>query len=288
MQSKFTVGVLLAVAGLGQPRLSGPEFEVASVKATAATVREASEAGRAIGLRVNGTRVEIASGSLTYLIAIACRVERNRVSGPDWMVSQRFDIQAKIPEGASQEQVPEMLQALLAERFNLRFHREPRQLDVYSLLVGIEGPKMKEASADGKSAQPTTAGPGKRVRLIVMQNDFGGANTVSVLNGYRTVFEGERVTMHDLGSALQRYLDKPLVDKTGLRGEYEIALEVPRRGIRAGGLGDPGVASPDSISSEPDVSIFSTIKSLGLRLEQQKTTFDYIVVDHLEKAPAPN
>lgn len=99
------------------------------------------------------------------------------------MVAERFDIQAKVPEGATKEQVPEMLQALLIERFQLKIHHQPQETNVCVLTVGRDGSHMNEARPDaGKSSHPTTAGPGERVTLVIMPNDIGGANTISTLD----------------------------------------------------------------------------------------------------------
>jgi uncharacterized protein (TIGR03435 family) len=280
-------GVAIAFAAVlsGQSASTGPEFEVASIKAATMT-----DAGRLIGMRADGARVDIGLESLVHLISMAYRLEIPRISGPDWIAGQRFDIQAKIPEGTSQEQVPEMLQALLAERFHLKVHHQPRETDVYALLVGKDGLHMKEARPDaGKSTKPMTAGPGERVLLINMLNDLGGANTVSMLNRRRTVFEGERVTMADLIGLLKRYVDRPVFDRTGLTGAYEIALDVPRVGILARRIGARGDApAPEDGASEPDISIFSSIQKLGLRLDPQRISLDYIVVDHADKMPTEN
>lgn len=284
------VAMVFAAALLSQSAPPGPKFEVASVKPSTMTPHEADSAGRFIGTRVDGARVEIGLESLVSLIATAYRVEIARISGPDWMAEQRFDIQARIPEGTSKEEVPEMLQALLAERFHLKAHHQPHETDVYALLVGKDGLHMKEARPDaGKSPKPITAGPGERVMLINMRNDFGGANTISTLNRQRTVFEGERVTMADLVWVLGRYIDRPVFDRTGLTDAYEIALDVPRDGIHARRIGARGDApTSDDGASEPDISIFFSIQKLGLRLEPQKIPLDYIVVEHVEKVPTEN
>jgi uncharacterized protein (TIGR03435 family) len=290
VRRKCSVAMAFAAVLSGQSASTTPEFEVASIKATTMTPREPANAGRLIGLRVDGARVDIGLRSLVSLIAMAYSLENARISGPDWMAGQRFDIQAKIPEGTSQEQVPEMLQALLAERFHLKVHHQPRETDVYALLVGKDGLHMKEAGPDaGKSSKPMTAGPGERALLISMQNELGGANTISMLNHRRTVFEGERVTVADLIGLLKRYVDRPVFDRTGLTGAYEIALDVPRVGIVARRIGARGdLPASDDGASEPDISIFSSIQKLGLRLDPQRISLDYIVVDHADKVPTDN
>src|SRR5207302_6161282 len=93
---------------------------------------------------------EINSLSLADLINIAFRTKSYEVVGPSWLAAgpmnaDRFDIRATLPPGGSTDQVPEMLQALLIERFKLEFHREERQQDVFALVVGKGGHKLKEA-----------------------------------------------------------------------------------------------------------------------------------------------
>src|ERR1035441_9283141 len=141
-------GILLVLAAgtaLGQT----PAFEVASVKPAAPLDRSQMLSGQMhVGMKVDAARVDIGSMSLAELIRVAYRVKAYQVSGPDWMASERFDVLAKLPEGASSGQVPEMLQALLAERFKLSVHRESKEHAVYALVVGKNGPKLKESAPD--------------------------------------------------------------------------------------------------------------------------------------------
>src|SRR5581483_8491497 len=92
---------------------------------------------------VNGTRVDIRFMSLYQLIVRAYRVKLYQLSGPNWMHAQRFDITARLPEGRSRDQVPQMLKAMLAERFNLSIHCETREQPICALVVGKSGPKLR-------------------------------------------------------------------------------------------------------------------------------------------------
>jgi uncharacterized protein (TIGR03435 family) len=140
---------LAAGAALGQAPAAAPAFEVASIKPAAPLDANAVMSGKLhLGMRTDAARVDIGYLSLADLIHLAYRVKPFQISGPDWMGGQRFDIQAKIPEGASTDQVPEMLQALLAERFKLAVHRENTEQAVYALVVGKGGSKMKDAVPD--------------------------------------------------------------------------------------------------------------------------------------------
>src|SRR3974377_364565 len=115
------------------------EFEVASVKHAAAQAAEVN-----IGLHVDGAQVHIRYLSLRDYVRIAYGVKDHQIVGPDWMAAERFGVDAKLPEGGKQEQVPEMLQSLLAGRFQLTTHRGTKEFPVYALVVAPGGLKMKE------------------------------------------------------------------------------------------------------------------------------------------------
>src|SRR5205807_1143941 len=126
-------------------------FEVASIKPAGPLDPQKIMSGQMkIGMTVDNAQVTINSMALPELIMMAFRVKRYQLSGPNWLMTggmsaERFDIKAKLPEGTTSEQAPEMLQALLAERFKLTFHRDKVDHNVYALVVGKYGPKMKEA-----------------------------------------------------------------------------------------------------------------------------------------------
>src|SRR5262245_39235320 len=110
--------VLLTVAAAGQTKLS---FEVASIRPA-----EEQPAQANIGVHISGSQLRISYLSLKDYVSRAFRVRDAQISAPDWLTQARFDIAAKLPDGASTEQVPEMLQTLLTERFDLKTHRESR------------------------------------------------------------------------------------------------------------------------------------------------------------------
>src|SRR5215475_7309058 len=118
------------------------EFEVASIRPAAAPTPGAV----AVGLHIDGSQVRISYLSLKDYIGIAYRVRTSQIVGPDWLSSQRFDIAAKLPEGTSQANVLEMLQALLKDRFQLKVHRETKELPVYALEVAKSGSKLTESA----------------------------------------------------------------------------------------------------------------------------------------------
>ncbi len=129
----------------GQTPPARLEFEVASVKPSAAPTIGSSVS---VGVKINGAQVHISSLALKDYIRIAYRVKEYQVSGPDWITGERFEIDAKLPDGATREQVPDMLQSLLADRFGLKLHRGSKEFPVYALVVASGGLKMKELPHD--------------------------------------------------------------------------------------------------------------------------------------------
>src|SRR6476659_5055448 len=107
---------------------AAPAFEVAAIKPAPPLDAAKIMAGKLhVGMTINAARVDIGNLSLADLIRIAYKIKSYQLTGPDWMPAQRFDMQAKMPEGATKEQVPEMLQTLLADRFKLSIHRDSKE-----------------------------------------------------------------------------------------------------------------------------------------------------------------
>jgi uncharacterized protein (TIGR03435 family) len=141
--------LLLATSAFG-----GPAFEVATIKPSEALNMAKMTSGTfRIGANIDGARAEFRFMALADLIQYAYKVKNYQVSGPDWIKSERFDIQAKLPEGATKEQVPEMLQALLADRFQLKLKREQTEHSVFGLVAAKGGIKLKETTPDPRRRQ---------------------------------------------------------------------------------------------------------------------------------------
>lgn len=191
-----------------------------------------------------------------------------RVSGPDWIGTTRFDIVAKIPEGAAKEQVPAMLKTLLEDRFKLKVHRENREYPVYAIIVAKNGPKLKEAAPDPAHAtDPPT--PKRSVDGHDIQH-----------------MEFSSITMPALAEILDRYryADRPVVDETGLQGYYQVELDISQQELRM----RDGLVLPPGVEPVEPGSLFAAFQHLGLKLEPKKEPVDTIVVDRVEKAPTEN
>src|SRR5215467_9675534 len=117
--------VLLGTALLGQP---APSFEVASIRPAAPFSLEKMQSGQLHVVKISGSQADFQFVSLSDLLVYAYRVKPYQIAGPSWIRDGRWDIVAKLPEGASQDRVPEMLRSLLVERFKLAAHHESREL----------------------------------------------------------------------------------------------------------------------------------------------------------------
>jgi uncharacterized protein (TIGR03435 family) len=287
-----------------------PAFEVASIKpATLPTAAQVTSGKLHIGMAIDGARVDIGNLPLVELIRIAYRVKPYQISGPDWMGAERFDVLAKIPEGASRDQVPEMLQALLAERFRMTVHRENKEHAMYALVVGKNGLKLKESAADADSG-----GAAGNAQVRVSPNADGkGVQVSGGQTGPARMSMGPGGTMHlelaqatpaMLADMLGRFVDRPVVDMTELKGTYQVALDLSmedlRNAARTAGVTMPGPAAGGELGRLPGAeaaptasdpsggSIFNAVQQLGLKLEPRKAPIEVIVIDHLEKAPTEN
>ena len=300
--------VLAAGAALGQTPGPGPAFEVASVKPAAPLDRSQMLSGQMhVGMKVDAARVDIGSMSLAELIRVAYRVKAYQVSGPDWMASERFDVLAKLPEGASSAQVPEMLQALLAERFKLTMHRESKEHAVYALVVGRNGPKLIESAPDADAPAATNdanpqvriSGRGENTQVTISGGQIGTAHMSMGPNGTMHL-EAPKMNMAAFADTLSRFFDRPVVNLTELQGTYQLELDLSmedlRNAARTMGLMGPGMGggrggaqSPADAASDPaGLSIFAAVQQLGFKLEPRKVALDFVVIDHLEKAPTEN
>jgi len=316
--------VLAAGAAFGQTPAAPLAFEVASIKPAPAITPAMVQSGQPIhaGMKIDASRVDIGYFDLMALITKAYDVKPYQISGPDWVTSlgaqiaaQRFDIIAKMPEGSTKEQVPEMLRTLLAERFKLVVHRETKEHAVWALVVGKGGPKMKEAeplpvaptvSADGGPAPPPSTGS-NQVRVDVntakggatVSDGQGGKQTTSLSPDRKSMhLENSRITMADFAAGLAPMLDKPILDMTELKGYYQIAMDIPMEEMMAlmrkagamapGGGGDASRAPADAAPDPSGGSIFASVQQLGLKLESRKAPIEQVVIDHVEKMPTEN
>jgi uncharacterized protein (TIGR03435 family) len=324
-------GAAFAQTAPSQPGQTQPAklaFEVATIRPAAPLdlmqVAQGIAQGQMprVGVHVDGAQAQYLYRTLQDLMALAYNVQANQITGPDWIATQRFDIVAKLPAGATKDQTNQMLQSLLEERFKLTFHRETKDHPVLALLVAKDGPKLKESPPDtagtpdpnaplkpGEIQMDTGQGPLRISRgtdgSTTINMGARGAGTFRVdPNTQMLHMEASKMTMSGFAQMLTQFLQmsgagsRPVVDMTGLKGNYQVALDLsltdamnmarslipnlaavaPRAGEPAGAASEPAGAS----------SIFASVKALGLRLEERKAPIEQLVIDHVEKTPIEN
>lgn len=235
-----------------------PAFEVASIKplppmqSLVADIQSGKLKPGMLGTRVDGARVDIGVVTLSGLVTSAYKLKPYQVVGPDWLGSELFEIHATLPEGASKDQLPEMLQSLLAERFKLAAHKENREQPVYALIVSKDGPKLKEAvetaeapdaPEDPAKTAPKANSTGKRELLsidtpdgqvqmkqegrgIVVSGAKAGQMRMSMGQNGTMSMDFSKVTMTRFADLLTQFLDRPVVDMTALKDSYHVSLEI--------------------------------------------------------------
>jgi uncharacterized protein (TIGR03435 family) len=238
---------------------SATKFEVATIK-----LSKPDTPGPLIGISV--ARLTLTSFTLKELMVFAYWIHPSQVVGAaGWMDSDKFDIVAKpdesqVPHGGfvPNDVLRQMLRVLLADRFKLKFHHEMKPLPVYALVLGKNGAKMKART-------PGDGGPG--FRLV-----FQGAR-----------LPGRNASIGQLAFVLQaQVLDRPVLDKTGLTGNFDFDLSWMPNEAQFGGKGAAIPADPDS----PD--IFTAVQEqLGLKLEPQKSPVDILMIDQADR-PSSN
>lgn len=208
--------------------------------------------------------------SLRDILSKAYGLYDFQISGPAWLGNQRFHINAKLPQGTTREQFREMLRNLLIGRFALAAHLESRATARYELAVAKSGPKLRR-SVDRPPAQE----PPSRARSAGLDADGfpklgapSGEPEILTIQG-RTRMFFPSTTMGDLAEELSIKLTRPVIDVTGLKGEYDIGM-----------YWSDDDAGPSLTKALRD--------QLGLQLVEKKGPVDFLVVQHVEKLPTEN
>jgi uncharacterized protein (TIGR03435 family) len=220
--------------------LAAQTFEVASVKRAAPQTGSGARVTGAVPQRDPG-RVNYPSVDLKSIVAIAWHIDRDLIDGPQWMGDERYDIVATLPAGASQDQVPQMLQHLLADRFHVIVHEETRSRTVLALLPSKNGTKLTKAK---ETSRPGYVASADRVT-------YG------------------KLTLTGFARTLSLFTRRPVIDETGIAGEYDITLNASMEDMSSGTVAPP-------------------IQDLGLRLEPRKMSMKFLIVDRADKVPTGN
>lgn len=228
-----------------------PAFDVATIK-----IGGPVEANGMININtgkiLNGV-VTLANATLSDCLIFAFSLTTDKqIAGPDWINQKqvRFEVTGKAAPETPDDQLRLMLRTLLKERFQITMHTEPREMAHFELVLGKNGPKLKES----------TVGPGE-------------ATGTARLDGIRS----NRMQMNRLAALLSRTTRMPVLDKTGLTGFYQFDLR----------YANEVSPSPDENPAGP--SIFTAVQEqLGLKLESKTGPVEVLVIDHAEKVPLEN
>ena len=280
--------IAVAAGFLAGQEAAVPKFEVASIRPSGDAVEKVN-----VGVHIDGARVTINSFSLKDYVRVAYNVKDYQIIAPEWVASERFDVNARIPEGKGQEQVRDMIKALLQDRFGLKLHHESREFPVYALVIGKGPLKLVESPLDPESPDAPKA-------VNVAASGSRDGVTINMGRGAYFAFannklEVKKLTAPLIAETLARFVDKPVVDLTGLTGTYDLTLNFSEDDYRAmliRSAVNAGVSLPPQalhlMESASGDSLFSTIQEAGLKLESRKAPLDVLVIDKIAKTPTEN
>ena len=264
------------------------EFEVASVKPFSITQTDSSVT---LGARIDGAQVRMVGLTMRDLLGAAYRTKVYLINGPEWIATERYDINAKLPAGVSPEKLPEMLQSLLRDRFGLKVHREKKDTPAFALLVGKPPLKLKESPDDPNAPAPTSfqvTGSGSANGVSV---NMGNGTTYSLAGGKFTATKIDAPTM---AAVLERFTDRPVVDLTELKSKYDFEFPVNpeemqtmmiRAAVAAGVQLPPQALRLLDSGGNP---VEALVELVGLKMDSRRMPIEYIVIDQVQKAPTDN
>lgn len=297
--AKTVLAVLVCGTAYGQATDTSLQFEVASVKPT--PPRKEGEPYGTVGCRGGPGSKDpsryICTRSTVSLMALqAYGLKIYQLRPPYSQDAIGYNVEAKVPPGATAEQVKVMLQNLLTERFKMAFHYEKTETPGYALVVAKSGLKMAESATEPRPAPadgtpPAARGPVKDADGFVYIPPPRDSMAVSTENGLRR-WVGNTVPMDRLATLLGTLVGRPVINSTGLTGKYDFSLTFSVDTLGGGGLAAAPPSASDGAQVPPadgGVTVFAASeKQLGLRLEARKIPFDAFVIDHVDKTPVEN
>jgi uncharacterized protein (TIGR03435 family) len=228
---------------------------------------------------------------------MAYRVQFYQLRTPSWAEYEFFDITAKVPAGATKDDVALMLQDLLAERLKLKIRRESREIAGYALVLGGGGPKLKETAKTDAPGNAVEAG--KAPRFALDKDGFIvapiGITNMLTLPGKDGIIRltAAHATLDLLSGYLSRQLQRPVVNQTGLSGFYDFHLAFARLDLTSdeafGASDTAGGGGAVPRASDPAPTLFRAVElQLGLKMQAKTVRADILAIEQIERTPVEN
>jgi len=282
---RLLISVLLLTAGLAFAQPGQPHFEVVSIKPCKAEDQNHSHisAGRltheciSLDHLIREVYVSFADGITPPSHALQALRSQKFKGAPPWIAAERFTINAKA-DGLSTQFMMQgpMLRPVLEDRFQLKIHREPREIPIYELVVS--GTPKLTPSKPGACIEldpvkgPPTREKGQSAPPLVCGGSFYRNDRIGGL-------DHRSATMQDLCILYSFLAERDVIDKTHLTGRYDLHLD----GLTFDDVLPRPQTTPGDAPANPVSALNSALRKLGLKLQPSKMTADFIVIDHVER-----
>jgi uncharacterized protein (TIGR03435 family) len=280
---RFSMNVTLLMIPFFAGAQVRPQFEVVAIKPAGPRPPQSINSAD-----TDGSQVYIPWTSLRGLTSKAFHVKTYQIFGPPWFDDDHFEIVAKIPDGSNQQNVPEMLQSMLQDRFGMKSHWEKKEVPVYALGFSKTVPNLKKVAAPETELSAPKVNITSSIKII----DFGGGSTLSFTDN---VVDAKKVTLDEFVDFFGDYLDRPrLINNTKLDGHYDFRLTLSPPDfqkmfmwalIKGGLVPPPAELTEDATSLD---SLAKALKDVGLKLERAAAPIDALIIDSVQKKPTDN
>jgi uncharacterized protein (TIGR03435 family) len=220
--------------------------------------------------------VRIASLLMKDYLAIAFNVSPTQIVGPDWIDEARYDVNATIPAGVSRDEFPTMLQELLRERFQMKERREQREFPVYALTLAKNGRKLTPSTLpeSDPAAAIEVGGSGSNAGVSI---DLGGGSSFTLAD---LAITARHITLVSFADMLTRFVDRTVIDATGVTGRYDITARLTREEYDA--------TLMRMMEQGPGNPVGPALEAAGLALDSRRAPLDVVVIDSMLRIPTEN
>jgi uncharacterized protein (TIGR03435 family) len=258
MKSFLTLIALFSILSI-HGHCEAPQFEVASITpCKPGTPEPPGEHAGMVQFTYPGGRFTAKATTVKFLIEWAYGILPSQHSdGPSWLGDERYDIVAKASGNATDEEMRQMARSLLSERFNLKLHRETREVPVVAVSIGKTPPKLFPPKDEEK----------RSLKMVPQMDESHKVVSYHVI--------GTRFNFAQLNLTFARQLGRPILDETGMHGDFDFEIALT-----------PDENAPSPI--DPSHILNALRDQLGLVVKSQKAPIEYFVIEHVEKVAAGN